>query len=194
MTGRPPRLQPEQLRALREGDRSAREAFFEHYYDRVYGYVLNTVRVVELAEDLTHEAFLRMHGALDRLDPECDPSPWVFTVASNVVRDHWRRRHHAGRDTDVDVDDLWEEPTSDGPSPDAALLEQEADQRIQRALQQLSPSDRELILLRTREELSTEQLGEVLGINAAAVRQRWSRAVRRLGAAFRGGAEDARRA
>lgn len=82
----------QRLAALVRGERAAMEAFFDHYYDRVSGYPVQARRDRALAGDLTQEAFLHMHRGLERLDPGRDPTPWVFTVAANVLRDHWRRR------------------------------------------------------------------------------------------------------
>ena len=50
----------------------AMEAFFEHYYDRVYAHVVNLLRDPVLGQDLTQEVFLRLHRAVKHLDPQRD--------------------------------------------------------------------------------------------------------------------------
>ena len=64
---------------------------------------LSKEQAAHLAEDLTHEVFLRLNRALDRLDPDRDPTGWVFTVATNCVRDHWRSRSHKSKQRDTEL-------------------------------------------------------------------------------------------
>ena len=181
----PHTLPPADVAAVVRGDRSARERFFDHYYDRVFAYVVHTVRDGHLAEDLTHEIFLKLHRRLDRLDPERDPSPWVFTVAANAVRDHFRRRStHVQRES-VDVTEMACPPAASAPGADESLITDEDHRRVNRALDRLSPDDRQVILLREWEGLDLPTIARLLDIRPDAARQRWSRAVRRLGDAYR---------
>ena len=174
----------ELLQRVRRRDPEALERFFDHYYDRIHGHVARLLQDAHLAEDLTHEVFLRLNRALDRLDPDRDPTGWVFTVATNCVRDHWRSRGHKetprhgadGRLLEV-LPDHDEEPSS--------KLARQEDQGRAAALAELSESDREVILLRDYENLDTATMAEVVGAKPDAIRQRHSRAVQRLGKAFR---------
>jgi RNA polymerase sigma-70 factor (ECF subfamily) len=67
-----------------------------------------------------------------------------------------------------------------GSSPSERVLRQELRDRVQTALAQLSPRDREILVLRHLEELSTNETAAVLGITAGAVKMQHLRAVRRL--------------
>ena len=58
-------------------------------------------------------------------------------------------------------------------------------QQLHEAMAQLSPADREILLLRSFRDLDTAEVVEILGISAEAIRQRYSRAVKRLGIAYR---------
>lgn len=169
---------------LREPD--ALETFFDHYYDRVYAHVVNMLRDPILGQDLTQEVFLRLHRAVTRLDPRRDPTGWVFTVATNVIRDHWRSREHKKAERELGFEDqaeLW----VTHPDPDVqSVMERDEELRtVWSALHGLGESDREIILLRDYEELSTDEICRMLDIKPDAVRQRHSRAVVRLGALFR---------
>ena len=138
------------------------------------------------ADDLTQEVFLRLHRAVKHLDPQRDPTGWVFTVATNVIRDHWRSREHkrTGRETEFeDQAERW----MPHPDPDvqSVMVRDEDLRTVWSALHGLKESDREIILLRDYEELSTEDISNMLDLKADAVRQRHSRAVARLGDLFR---------
>jgi RNA polymerase sigma factor (sigma-70 family) len=173
------------LQRVCDRDPAAMNRFFDAYYDRAHGYVTRLVRDATLAEDLTQEAFLRMHAALDRLDPTRDPAPWVFTVITNTVRDHWRSRQHKAGERSVALDDVWDLPSAE-PAPDHALERGDDQAMVRAAMGRLSPADREILLLRCTQERDHAEVGEILGIKPEAVRQRYSRAVRRLTAAYRG--------
>lgn len=179
-------LDRETLCRVRDREPAAMNRFFDAYFDRVHAYVTRLLRDATLAEDLTQDAFVRMHGALDRLDPDRDPSPWVFTVVTNTVRDYWRSRLHRTNGMNVSLDDAWDvAANNEQSSPERDLLRKEAAAQVREALGRLSPADREILLLRSFQNLRTAEVEEILGISADAVRQRYSRAIKRLGVAYR---------
>jgi RNA polymerase sigma-70 factor (ECF subfamily) len=184
MDDRPRTVDKATLERVRRRDRAAMNDFFEAYFDRVYGYVVSATRNPDLAGDIVQDAFVRMHKAIDRLDPDRDPSPWVFTVAINTLRDHWRSWEHRNRGRMVDADRLWDTPVA-GPLPGDSLLTEERNRGVHNALARLSPADREVIWLRSYEDLPFEAVAEALGSSVEAARQRHSRAVRRLGKAYK---------
>ena len=168
--------------------------FFEHYYERIYGHVANLLGDRTQAEDLTQDIFLRLQRTVTSLDPRRDPTPWVFTVATNAVRDHWRSADHrrSRRQVDAEHGGLM---TLAHPDPDVqTAMEHDEDLRaVWAALQELSDDDREIILLRDYEELPTTAIAEMLNLKSDAVRQRHSRAVSRLAQRFAAGNDQERR-
>jgi RNA polymerase sigma-70 factor (ECF subfamily) len=176
----------ELLQRVRRREAAALERFFDLYYDRIHGHVARLLQDAHLAEDLTHEVFLRLNRALDRLDPDRDPTGWVFTIATNCVRDHWRSRKHkeAARNVALAGDHL-AVIADDKEDAEQLLVRQQEHQAVREALAELADADREIILLRDYENMDTATVAEVLGAKPDAVRQRHSRAVTRLGQAFR---------
>ena len=169
---------------LREPE--AMDVFFNFFYDRVYSHVVNMTRDSVLGQDLTQEVFLRLHRTAHQLEPQRDPAGWVFTVATNVIRDHWRSREHKRGARELMVEDQ-EQLKAAHPDPDVqSVMERDEElQAVWTALHSLREADREVILLRDYEELPTAQIAEMLDIAPEAVRQRHSRAVARLGELFR---------
>ena len=179
-------LDLEMLRRVRDRDPQAMEAFFEHFFDRAYGFAVHLVGDASVADDLVQEAFLKMHGAIDRLDPNRDPAAWVFTIVRNVARDHWRSRAFKTSQQNTDLDEAWDVASTDATANPHRVLERTEDsQAIQDALQTLSPADREVLVLKEFQGLSTAEIATVLDRTPEAVRQRHSRAVKRLGEAYR---------
>jgi RNA polymerase sigma-70 factor (ECF subfamily) len=122
-----------------------------------------------------------MHRAIDRLDPNRNPAPWVFTIVTNTVRDYWRSRLHKSRAREIDLEQaskLFSEDRS--ADPDRQLEAKEEAAAIHAALGALSENDRMVILLREYEQLNSIEIAEMLGVSPEAIRQRYSRALARL--------------
>lgn len=165
---------------------AALEKFFDLYYDRIFAHVARLLQDQHQAEDLTHEIFLHLNKTLDRLDPDRDPTGWVFTVATNCVRDHWRSRGHKDTTRSVGLETEHLEVLAD----DSMDAEQQLAQRQERdivrhALLELPDRDREVILLRDYENLDTADVAMIIGAKPDAIRQRHSRAVTRLGEIYK---------
>ena len=175
------RLAPEVLRKLAARDPAALAQFFDAYFTRVYGYVRRLVGDDHLAEDLTQDIFLHIHKALESYDPERDLRPWVFTIATNKVRDHWRSRRHRDSLTEESVEqDGSADGLQDGSAPDAALHVEEVGDQVREAIDALPEGLRMTVHLRLYEELSFEEIGRMLDRNEVAVRKRYSRALEQL--------------
>lgn len=134
------------------------------------------------AEDVTQEVFLHVQRAIDGYDPSRELGPWVFTIAINKLRDHWRarRRRDVFDGASLDQEELGLEPSSreDGPLP---RLEASEERRLlSAAIDELPESLRATLMLRIFEGLSFAEIGTLLGRNEAAVRKRYSRALEEL--------------
>ncbi|MEP7029028.1 MAG: sigma-70 family RNA polymerase sigma factor, partial [Candidatus Eisenbacteria bacterium] len=99
------RLPQALLERVRVRDPEALATFFETYFDRVFSLVHRLLGDRTQAEDAVSEVFLKVHRAIDRLDPARDPMPWLVTIASNVCRDHWRSGAERMRRSAIPVDD-----------------------------------------------------------------------------------------
>ena len=178
--GRPRVELPLELRAkLPRRDPEALARFYEIYFDRVYGYLRRMLGEDHLAEDVTQDVFMHIQRSIHTYDPARSPGPWVFTIATNKLRDHWRARRQSDLPLEAPSDDG--DRRSDlasrdrGPLP--ALEEAELARELERAIASLSPAMREALVLRYFEGLSFEEIGERIGRNETAARKRYSRAL-----------------
>lgn len=173
-------------RSLRERlpsrDPEALTIFYETYFDRLYGYVRRMVGEEHLAEDLTQEVFLHLHRNLDGYDPSRALRPWVFTIATNKVRDYWRSRAHQSslREIDIDEDEQGGRAASEERGPDRELQAADLSELIAEAVEKLPESMRSTLILRYYEGLSFQAISEIVERNEAAVRKRYSRALEEL--------------
>lgn len=169
-------------RRLPDRDPEALGAFFDVWFDRVWGYVRRLVGEEHLAEDLTQEIFLHIHRALPTYDPERDLRPWVFTIATNKVRDYWRSRRHKESLRELPIDEEAGETLSSSRArpPHERLERQELAAQVAAAIERLPESMRTTLVLRYFEGLSFEAIGRIVDRNEAAVRKRYSRALEEL--------------
>ena len=179
--GRTDGLAPDVRKRLSAREPEALEQFFDAYFDRIYAYVRGMVRSDHLAEDLTQDIFLLLYRGLPSYDPERALRPWVFTVAINRVRDHWRSRAHRDSQREASIDEEEAaEIEGEGGTPDLPLLQLEDAELVREAVDRLPDGMRETVHLRVFEDLSFAQIGELLGRNEVAVRKRFSRALEEL--------------
>jgi RNA polymerase sigma-70 factor (ECF subfamily) len=172
-----------ELERVRARDPEALAAFFERYFDRVYGLVCRLVGDRALAEDMTQETFLKVHRAAHQLDPTRDPAPWLMTIAHNVCRDLWRSSawRLGRRATSLDGDSPLAATLSRGTNdPERDLLADERGRLVQAALVRLPDPLRTAILLHDYEGMGHEEIAAITGIGHAAARKRYSRALEAL--------------
>lgn len=155
------------------------EAVYHEWRLPLLRYVHRLTRDPHAAEDVTHEAFLR----LLREEREVrDPRAWLFRVCTNIVRDRARRLATEER-YPVLPDISAPEP------PDVACERAEVVSVVRAALDRLSPRDREALLLR-ESGFRYAEIAEVIGVRTEIVPTLIARALRRLQKAYRSEGRD----
>ena len=173
----------EELEGVRRRDPQALERFFERVFDQIYGLAFRLLSDHAAAEDATQEAFLKIHRAAHRIDPERNPTPWVLTITTNVCRDLFRSSGHKMSKAAVSID---EEPdwgaslVRETSTPEGDLLRQENRELVQEAIRRLPEALREVIVLHDYQGLGHQEIAEIVGVSYAAVRKRYSRALSAL--------------
>jgi len=177
-----------ELVAVGARDPGALGRFFDCYFDRVYGLVYRLVGERGAAEDLTQEVFLKVHRAAHQLDPTRDPGPWLTAIAYNACRDFWRSSAYRmrARSGSIEADPALAARLTRGTNdPERDLLAEERRELVLRAIQRLPEPLRIAVVLYEYEGLSHEQIARMTGINHAAARKRYSRALESLGKMLR---------
>lgn len=162
------------IEAVRAGDQSKFEALLERHFRLVYLIALARLRSPEIAEDLAQEVFLQTYLHLGELAEPAQFGSWVARVARSLAID-WLRRGQSGSRLLplVPLDDATAERV-DSKSlgvRDAMAAEQESE-ALRRAILDLPPEQREVILLHHSEDLSQREIAERLGVHQATVSQR----------------------
>jgi len=163
-------------------------AFFEHYFDRVFGLVFRLLGDRTAAEDVTQEVFYKVYRSAHQLDPARDPGPWITAIAYNACRDLWRSgAHRMGRKSHSVEDDpvVASRLTTGTNDPERDALRNERERLVQQAIAALPEPLRTAIVLYDYEGLSHQQIADLAGIQHAAARKRYSRALAALAETLR---------
>jgi RNA polymerase sigma-70 factor (ECF subfamily) len=150
---------------------AAREATFERLYAQfsqpIYGYVLRMVGDHDRAADITQDTFIKAYRKLDTLADEASTRSWIYRIATNTAIDETRRRRFWKPMGD---DERQHDRPDPSPGPEQQLLAANLDERIQRALLRLRPNHRQCLVLSDIEDMSAQQIGEVMAMSYGAVR------------------------
>jgi len=179
----------ETVEAAAAGARDAFGVIYETYYQRVFTFIRYRVHHTQLAEDLTHDVFMRALLHLDSVEWQGrDIIAWLITVARNIVFDH--RKMTARRRTDpagIHYDEdgapvtMWAGGDADPETPVSDQITERDVYRIMlAAVDRLTGPQRQVIVLRYIEELSVAETGAVMALNAGAVKSLTFRGLRTL--------------
>lgn len=159
----------------KRGDREAFAQLYDHFVRDVYGFVAVRLSDREEAQDVTQAIFLRAWQSLATCRENVAFPGWLFTIARNIVTDHFRgkRIHTSPIDETVQV-------PAPGPTPEEMVLRHDDHQVLHAARQHcLSPREQELFdLILTG--MNDKQIGITLGRGHGAVRVAHHRLMRRL--------------
>lgn len=171
-----------ELLGVRRRDPKALERFFDAFFPYVYSIAKRFTGHHEEAEDVTQDVFLKIYRAVDRLDVNRDPRPWVATITYNACRDAIRRRTAR---PEVAADAAIDQQAAPG-TPEDVLLQEERKRWIEKALSALDEPSRSIVILHDYCGLSHDEIATTLKSSHDGVRKRYSRALKRMADIIRG--------
>lgn len=170
----------ELVRQARRGDDNALEMLLRRYQDPLYGYLLRMLKNRQDAEETVQAAFLIAIRSLSRYREQGRFKAWLFRIAHRealrVLRRTKRRREIFEQGADSTVD----EGIDPQPQPDEAAEAGEKRQRLETALGTLPAVEREVVLLRMKEDLTFKEIAKLTGCPLGTALGRMRNALRRL--------------
>ena len=155
------------------GDTEALRALIEAHQHRIIGTVAKMLGDDTDAEDIAQQVFIRVWKSAGRYEPTAKFTTWLFKITRNLVFNELRRRkRHPAQSLDAAHDDdrPMQAPDHTVKAPDTALLDEEMQRAIQRAIDELPEAQRMAVILRRYEDVSYEEIGEVLDLSVPAVK------------------------
>lgn len=181
----PKRSDEQLLEAYRGGDLEAFRTLIGRHHDDLLRFLIRLTGDRQAADDVFQEAFLQVHISADTFDPTRRFKPWLFTIAANKARDLLRKRV---RRQEVDIAAPVGGKTGSGqtfidlmqvqvPPPSQGLEARERDELVQRAIDRMPATLKEILLLAYFQKLSYSQISEELEIPLGTVKSRLHSAV-----------------
>jgi RNA polymerase sigma-70 factor (ECF subfamily) len=171
------------VRRLQSGDRSAFREIVARHQARLFRVALRFTRDETLAQDALQDAFLQAFRKIDQFESQSALSTWLHRVTVNaaLMRLRSQKRHHEipleetsprytdGGELAEPVDD-WSTAVDDG------VIQSELALHAARAVDELPEGYRSIFILRELEDLSTEEVADILDLSISAVKTRLHRA------------------
>ena len=167
----------ELMRIVQAGDFSPASEIYDRYSGRIYNFALRFLKNAEAAEDATQEVFVKMMRHANQFQGDAKLSTWLFSITANWCRDYLRKADNKAKETEEVLVTL---PAPSDQSPDRSLEQRENEALIKRALQALTPEQREAILLSRYQGLSYAEIAQISGCSEGAVKTRVFRAMETL--------------
>jgi len=165
----------ELIRRTLRGETQAFELLVRKYQQPIMNYIGRMVRDREMALDFTQDVFVRAYASLRSFEPKYKFTTWLFRIASNLVIDHWRKKKIPALS--------FSEPAEEGGGPALDVPDNEASvarkfelaelrRRIEKALERLPVSQRELFVWRHVNGLTYEEMAEIKNLPLGTVKNR----------------------
>ena len=156
---------------------------------RVFGLLFRMLGNRTEAEDITQEVFVHVFKSIDQFRGESRISSWVMRIATNLCKNRYihDQRHHSKEHEDItETADRVPMASAKGTTagsiaqPDELAMGFQMERIIQQAIAAMDADQREILILRDIEDMSHEEISEIIGIPIATVKSRILRARQRL--------------
>lgn len=165
------------MRLARVGDGTAWEDIVSAYSRRIFNLAYRFTSSVDAAEDLTQDVFIRVYRSLEQYDPkQGDLSNWLMRLARNLIIDDYRHRQRNPQNSMADaVDDHHYHLRAAGTSAHKEMERKELASQVQEGIDKLPQDLRTCVILRDIEELTYQEIVDVLKIPEGTVKSRINR-------------------
>lgn len=167
----------ELVRRARSGDGAAWEEIVTAFSRRIFNLAYRFTSSAEAAEDLTQEVFIRVYRSLDQYDAKQGDLPnWLMRLARNLIIDDYRHRQRNPQNSMADaVDDHQYHLRAVGNSAQREMERKELASQVQEGIDKLPEDLRTCVILRDIEELTYQEIVDVLKIPEGTVKSRINR-------------------
>jgi len=174
----------ELVEKFQAGDKFAFEVLMVRHQQRALNVAYHLLRNYEDAVEVAQDAFVKVHQNIGSFRGECEFATWLHQIVVNLARNRYRWWQRRAREKSVSLDapvqsgheELSRQIASPTDGPDMQAERAEFARRIQAKMATLPAKLREALVLRNVENLSYEEVAEVLGCSVGTVKSRIARA------------------
>jgi RNA polymerase sigma-70 factor, ECF subfamily len=165
------------VRAAQQGDHGSFRMLYESYRGQLYNLTYYTLKDSQLAEDTLQTIFLKIYRGLPSYRFESSFKTWAFRIALNEAKNQLRNKKS---ELPLTVITGTSEEMNAVPGPHEQQILQQREAIVRRALMELSPKMRTVIVLKYVDGLSYDEIATVLNCSAGTVASRLNRALEKL--------------
>jgi RNA polymerase sigma-70 factor, ECF subfamily len=168
-----PYNEKELIEKSQRGDSQAFGQIYDRYIRTIYDFIYFKTRHKETAEDLTSQTFFKALKNISSVDSNRSIHSWLYKIAHNTVLDHYRTTRRQ-----EDIDDCYD--LSDDTDVVGTLDNAEEVKKVKGYLHELTPLERDIVIMRVWQELSYKEIAEVIGKTEANSKMIFSRTLKKL--------------
>ncbi|CAM3083568.1 RNA polymerase sigma factor SigW [Paenibacillus lupini] len=169
-------LEARLARLALKGDQRAFAELVGLYQDKLFHMAYRMLYNRQEAEDVVQETFLRVYKNLERYDESLKFSTWIYRIATNLCIDRLRKRKPSysldAESTDHEGLDGYSMIPSDNRTPESELLLTETQRIIHESIDSLPPKYKTIMMLRYIQEMSLQEISDVLDMPVTTIKTR----------------------
>ncbi|HNP75021.1 MAG TPA: RNA polymerase sigma factor [bacterium] len=162
------------IEKCQKGDLADFGLLYDRYIKKIYNYIYWRISDKDTAEDLTSQTFFK---ALEKINTyhfnKGSFSSWLYRIARNNVIDHYRQQRPTS-----DIERAWGISAND--NLEQELSDRQELTRVEQYLERLSPEQKDVVMMRLWDELSYQEIAEIMGKSEASCKMMFSRVAGRL--------------
>lgn len=170
----------ELVRQIKAGNRHSFEVLVSRYKRKLYSVIYRMTRNHHITDELLQDTFLKLYSSSDKYDEKYPFYPWLHRIAVNTtinyIKKESRRSGEKSLEQEMEERHIQPEQKRNHYDPESGVIMQEKDRKILSALQEISPTYREALILRVFENYSYKEIAEILKVNMGTVMSRLNRA------------------
>lgn len=170
----------ELVKQCQAGEVSAFQELVSRYHQKIYLVSLGMLRNREDALEVAQEAFFRAYRKIHSFQGDSSFYTWIYRIAVNISIDTQRRQKRNPLDFRESMDGVLEAQNEVAKDPFLDAHERELREQLNKAIGELTPEHRAVIVLRTLEGMSYKDIGEILGCSEGTVMSRLHYARKKL--------------
>jgi RNA polymerase sigma-70 factor, ECF subfamily len=157
------------------------DGLVRNYRAKVLRFVTYSTGDPDLAETITQDTLLKAHLNRDKFRGDCSVKTWLTGIAINLTRDHTRSAKfkfwRSASSNAIEANEVASILPAEGSSPERQVLAKERVKELSKAIEVLSPNQRTIFLMKFLEEISVNEISEILGMPVNTVRTHLHRAL-----------------
>ncbi|MFD2563352.1 RNA polymerase sigma factor [Aquimarina rubra] len=154
------------------GDLDMMSILFERYHIRIFNFLLKMTRDRDISQDITQEVFYKAIK-YRKSYKKGKFSSWIYTIARNIFSDHYQSQKT--KEQRLDEIEYKMEQEENG-----SLEKEEIKEQLNKALEKLNHTDRELVIMSRYQGIKYQEIAEITGSTAGAIKTKVHRAIHKL--------------